>query len=60
MSKLNRHADSVSDTLVSVYSAIKVRSEALSRPQLVVSRLTPRGGVRLPVGPGHPSQQLLD
>ena len=46
-------------TSVSVYSAIKLRAEALGRPEVVVSRVSPQG-VKLPVGPGHPAQQLLD
>ena len=46
-------------TSVSVYSAIKLRAEALSRPNLLVHRRGPDGQL-LPVGPGHPAQQLLD
>lgn len=46
-------------TSVSVYSAIKVRAEALTRPPVVVHRRTPEG-VGQPVGTDHPMQQLLD
>ena len=46
-------------TSVSVYAAIKLRAEALGRPALVVSRLTSQG-VKIPVGPAHPAQRLLD
>ena len=46
-------------TSVSVYAAIKLGAEALGRPALVVSRLTSQG-VRIPVGPAHPAQRLLD
>ena len=41
-------------TSVSIYSAIKIRSEALARPPLVVLRDTE------PVGEAHPVQQLFD
>lgn len=44
---------------VSVYAAVRVRAEALSRPQLVANRREPDGNLR-PVGAGHPLQQLLD
>ena len=44
---------------VPVYAAIRMRSEALSLPPVRVCRFTPQGG-RLPVGPSHPAQQLLD
>ena len=44
---------------VSVYAAVKLRAEALSRPPLVVHRQTTEG-LGLPVGPNHPLQQLLD
>ena len=46
-------------TAASVYSAVKIRAEALSRPPLVVYRRTAEGGDQ-PVGPAHPLQQLLD
>ena len=44
---------------VSVYAAVKLRAEALTRPPLVVRRRTPEG-LDLPVGSAHPLQQLLD
>ncbi len=44
---------------VSVYAAVKLRAEALTRPPLVVHRKTPEG-VSLPVGSSHPLQQVLD
>ena len=44
---------------VPVYSAIKMRADALTRAPLVAYRRMPDGG-RLPVGPSHPAQQLLD
>ena len=44
---------------VSVYSAIKLRAEALSRPNLGVYNRDAAGHL-LPVGPIHPVQQLLD
>ena len=58
-------------TSVPVYSAIRVRSEALARPLLVAygpaegavgtERPGPREGAsRVPVGPSHPVQRLLD
>lgn len=46
-------------TSVSVYSAIKLRADAVNRPPAQVYRQTPEG-VRRPVGPSHPAQQLLD
>ena len=46
-------------TSVSVYAAIKLRAEALSRPKLVVHHHAPDGTLR-PVSPGHPAQSLLD
>ena len=46
-------------TSTSVYAAIKLRAEALSRPGLVVSRPGSDGNL-LPVGFDHPAQQLLD
>lgn len=46
-------------TSVSVYAAIKLRADALSRPAAVVYRLTADGG-RLSVGEAHPVQRLLD
>ena len=51
-------------TSVSVYSAIKLRADAMARAPLNVLRSAPgdngNGGSRVPVGPGHPVQQLLD
>ena len=44
---------------VSVYSAIKVRADAISRPPAVVLQRTLEGAL-LPVGQSHPAQQLLD
>ena len=44
---------------VSVYSAVKVRSEAISRPNLVIHRRS-ADGTMSPVGTAHPAQQLLD
>ena len=46
-------------TSVSVYAAVRLRAEALSRPPLVVNRRDPDGNL-LPVGAGHPLQQLMD
>ena len=46
-------------TSVSVYAAVRLRSEALSRPPLVVNRRDPNGNLQ-PVGAGHPLQQLMD
>ena len=46
-----------------VYAAIRVRADALSRPPVAVYRRAPSqsdGQQRLPVGPEHPAQQLLD
>ena len=46
-----------------VYAAIRVRADALSRPPVAVYRRAPAqpdGQQRLPVGPQHPAQQLLD
>ncbi len=45
-----------------VYSAIRLRADALSRPPVVVYRRTgsQAGNQRLPVGPEHPAQQLLE
>ena len=43
----------------SVYAAIRVRADALARPPAVVYRRAP-GGSRLPVGPEHPAQRLLE
>ena len=45
---------------VPVYAAIKIRSDALSRVPTTVLRPGPQGGSALPVGAGHPVQQLLD
>ena len=46
-------------TSVSVYAAIKMRSEALSRPPVQVYRQTSLE-VRQPVEPSHPVRQLLE
>ena len=46
-------------TSVSVYAAVKLRADALSRPTVTVYRQTPEG-TRQPVGPSHPAQRLLD
>ncbi len=54
---------------VSVYSAIKLRADAMARAPLVVLRPSPdttpginpgAGSARVPVGPDHPAQRLLD
>ena len=42
-----------------VYSALKIRQEAVARVPLRVSRVD-RGGERTEVGPSHPAQALLD
>ena len=42
-----------------VYSAVKLRADALTRAPVVVHRMTPEGQ-GLPVGPSHPVQRLLD
>ena len=58
-------------TSVPVYSAIKVRSEALARPLMVAygtgdapdaagARGSGAGTSRFPVGPAHPVQRLMD
>ena len=49
-------------TSTPVYSAIRVRADALSRPPVVVYRRasSESGGQRLPVGPEHPAQRLLE
>ena len=49
-------------TSTPVYSAIKVRADALTRPPVVVYRRSESqsGPQRLPVGPAHPAQQLLE
>ncbi len=51
-------------TSVSVYSAIKLRADAMARAPLNILRQvsgeSPAGTSRVPVGPGHPVQQLLD
>ena len=44
---------------VSVYAAVRLRAEALSRPQLVVHRREPDGSLQ-PVGAGHSLQRLMD
>ena len=46
-------------TSVSVYSAIKLRADALTRPNLIV-RHRAADGTLLPVGPDHPAQVVLD
>ena len=46
-------------TSVSVYSAVKLRADALSRPNLLVHRRAPDGSL-FPVGADHPAQQLLE
>jgi phage portal protein BeeE len=46
-------------TSVSVYSAIKLWADAINRPAAQVYRQTSEG-VRRPVGPDHPVQQLLE
>ena len=53
---------------VSVYSAIKLRADAMALAPLVLLRpgpgtgpgTAPDTGARVPVGPDHPAQQLLD
>ena len=54
-------------TSVSVYSAIKLRADAMARAPLQVLRSVQSGGpsggsvpARVSVGPDHPAQQLLD
>ena len=49
-------------TSTPVYSAIRLRAEALTRPPVVVCRRagSESGAHRLPVGPEHPAQQLLE
>lgn len=44
---------------VSVYSAVKLRADAISRPTLQVFRPAPDGS-RLPVASSHPVRRLLD
>ena len=44
---------------VSVYAAIKLRADAVSRPPVQIYRLGP-DGTKLPVARTHPAQQLLD
>ena len=46
-------------TSVSVYAAIRLRSEAITRPPLVIYRQEPDGTLH-PVGAGHPAQRLLE
>ncbi len=46
-------------TSVSVYSAVKIRADALSRPALAVFRRGSDGNL-LPVDSDHPAQKLLD
>ncbi len=49
-------------TSTPVYSAIRIRADALGRPPVIVyRRRSPEtGGQRLPVGTGHPAQRLLE
>ena len=49
-------------TSTPVYSAIRVRADALTRPPVVVYRRagSDSGAQRLPVGPEHPAQRLLE
>ena len=55
-------------TSVSIYSAIKLRADAMARAPLAVLRPAPAGAgpgpasalTRVPVDPGHPAQRLLD
>ncbi len=55
-------------TSVPVYSAVKLRADAMARAPLVVLRPAPGTGEdaggralsRIPVGPDHPAQQLMD
>ena len=42
-----------------VYSAIKLRAEALTRARVVAQRISPEGA-GVPVGAAHPVQRLLD
>ena len=46
----------------SVYAAIRVRADALARPAVAVYRRTAsrEGPRRLPVGPEHPAQRLIE
>jgi phage portal protein BeeE len=44
---------------VSVYAAVRLRAESLSRPPLVVYRQS-ADGARIAVGPSHPVQRLMD
>ena len=46
-------------TSVSVYAAVKLRADALTRPPVQVFQRTAEG-VQLAVGPSHPVQHLLD
>ena len=53
-------------TSVSIYSAIKLRADAMARAPLAVLRPAPAASgtasvpTRVPVDPGHPAQRLLD
>ena len=49
-------------TSTPVYAAIRIRADALARPPAVVYRRTnsQHGAQRLPVGPEHPAQRLLE
>ncbi len=46
-------------TSVPVYSAIRLRAEALSRAPVIVYRTTPSGG-RVPVERDHPARRILE
>ena len=46
-------------TSVPVYSAIRLRADALSRAPATVYRTNPSGG-KVPVGPDHPAQRMLE
>ena len=46
-------------TSVSVYAAVKLRAEAVSRPPVQIYRRNPEG-IKRPVEPSHPAQQLLN
>ncbi|MCH7593988.1 MAG: phage portal protein [Chloroflexi bacterium] len=46
-------------TSTSVHAAVRVRSDAVSRPPFKVHEVGP-GGVEMPVEPGHPLQAILD
>ena len=46
-------------TSVSVYAAVKLRADAVSRPPVMLYRRSPEG-TRMTVAPAHPAQQLLN